>query len=176
MTSTAVEREAILSDITHLYRQLMSEWRRSEVTHQELMRVAEGSRESSPTLSSVRPSPPTVSPLHHGNTEASPVPSSEEMTPVPATPIIATPTLPDEDHFLLKLGLENGLTNGHDHVIPHEIPPMSCDHLKPMDKLDERGLQFVQELYNIDKDIPRCDRDYWSVNLSTFVTMQCLLP
>ena len=28
-------------------------------------------------------------------------------------------------------------------------------------KLDSRAKVFVKELYNIDKDIPRCDRDYW---------------
>ncbi len=28
-------------------------------------------------------------------------------------------------------------------------------------KLDSKGKIFIKELYNIDKDIPRCDRDYW---------------
>ena len=41
------------------------------------------------------------------------------------------------------------------------IPPMSCDYIQPMSELDERGEKFLQDLYNIDKDIPRCDRDYW---------------
>ena len=28
-------------------------------------------------------------------------------------------------------------------------------------ELDEKGRQFADELVKIDKDIPRCDRDYW---------------
>ena len=44
------------------------------------------------------------------------------------------------------------------------------DHLFPLDteeavmssvKFDSLGKEFVKNLYNIDKDIPRCDRDYW---------------
>ena len=30
-----------------------------------------------------------------------------------------------------------------------------------VEQLDERGSLFCEELFKIDKDIPRCDRDYW---------------
>lgn len=30
-----------------------------------------------------------------------------------------------------------------------------------VEELDEKGQLFADELVKIDKDIPRCDRDYW---------------
>ena len=30
-----------------------------------------------------------------------------------------------------------------------------------VEQLDKRGRLFCEELFMIDKDIPRCDRDYW---------------
>lgn len=41
------------------------------------------------------------------------------------------------------------------------FPPDPEELIMSSSKLDSRGKIFVKELYNIDKDIPRCDRDYW---------------
>ena len=43
------------------------------------------------------------------------------------------------------------------------VTPDPEELLMTSPKLDSHGRVFVKELYNIDKDIPRCDRDYWSV-------------
>lgn len=42
-------------------------------------------------------------------------------------------------------------------LFPHDPEELVMSSLK----LDSRAKVFVKELYNIDKDIPRCDRDYW---------------
>lgn len=48
-----------------------------------------------------------------------------------------------------------------------EVPPPPVLSPDPIEavmlslKLDSKGKLFAKELYNIDKDIPRCDRDYW---------------
>ena len=49
-------------------------------------------------------------------------------------------------------GLDNVTLNSY-----HDPEEMVISSLK----LDAKGKVFVKELYNIDKDIPRCDRDYW---------------
>lgn len=40
-------------------------------------------------------------------------------------------------------------------------PPTPEELVMSSQKLDSQGKVFVKELINIDKDIPRCDRDYW---------------
>ena len=44
------------------------------------------------------------------------------------------------------------------HLLLHHNPE---ELVMSSQKLDSRARVFVKELYNIDKDIPRCDRDYW---------------
>ncbi len=140
-TSSLDQRKDILTTITASYRELMAGWRRSEVTHRQLTRAADNSHESSPSLSSISPSPPQLSPCHHGNNDTVPM----------ATQVIAE---------LEALGVDS------DGLSSEGIPAMSCDYIQPMAELDEKGEKFLQDLYNIDKDIPRCDRDYWWASIT----------
>ncbi|XP_064404269.1 small G protein signaling modulator 1-like [Halichondria panicea] len=38
---------------------------------------------------------------------------------------------------------------------------VSCDFVDSGSELDAKGLSFIEELEAIDKDVPRCDRNYW---------------
>ncbi len=38
---------------------------------------------------------------------------------------------------------------------------VSCDFVHSGSELDAKGLSFIEELEAIDKDVPRCDRNYW---------------
>ncbi len=101
-----------------------------------MTKAANDSRETSPQLSSVSPSPPTMSPNHQDN---------RVTTPIEAA---------------VKLAVEYEDQDGSEHM-----PPISCDYIQPMESLDAKGEKFLEELYNIEKDIPRCDRDYWCVRV-----------
>lgn len=45
--------------------------------------------------------------------------------------------------------------------VDHLFPPDTEEVVMSSVKFDSLGKEFVKNLYNIDKDIPRCDRDYW---------------
>ena len=148
----------------------------------EIQRSGYSSGESSPCLSSISASPDSsprhdpeevkATPTSDGTSEATPSPNgTSEATPTPNGTSGATPTPSNQDDPVLTVeqngvslkdtfnGVENGL--GIDHVMSHDQPPMSCAFVRPLSHLDAKGSLFIQELYNIDKDIPRCDRDYW---------------
>lgn len=188
--STTQERADILMQHTQAYSDLMFGWKTAELTHREIQRLEFCSGESSPALSSVSASPDN-SPQHNHNgvqsDEATPSPNgASEATPSPNGTNEATPTpngakettpIPVEqgDPLIIERSngvslkdvcghVENGLSS--DYVMSHDQPPISCDFLRPSSQLDAKGSSFIQELYNIDKDIPRCDRDYWYVMYS----------
>lgn len=95
----------------------------------------------------------------NGSGEVSPCLSSISPTPSPT----------GSDH------VSNGITaNGTDSV-SLESGSLNSKLLTPPVKLDAKGQWFVQELFNIDKDIPRCDRDYWWALACIECACLCLL-
>ena len=123
---------------------MVEEWRLVEARNKEIERKnivvietnghMDGSGEVSPALSSITATPTDLSPL---DTED----LSHDLQNGTAADSLS---LQLESHDSLSL-------QSRSHV----------DSLIPAVKLDAKGQWFVQELFNIDKDVPRCDRDYW---------------
>lgn len=160
--STPLEREAIVAQVTHTYSNLLMAWKTVEATHKNLQMIGESSGETSPELSSVSASP--VPSPGHAHTSDEEWAEPDDDTPIQSDKTTPT-TMDEQDHLTLtrECSSETLAHNGLDvdPVASHDEPPMSCDFIRPLSQLDALESLFVQELYNIDKDIPRCDRDYW---------------
>ena len=146
------EREAVLSQAEVDYCTVLKQWKVVETRQREIQiraaMVTNGFQEShsrSPSLSSI--------------SAGSSAPSSPDHTPN------AISSTHDVNHATGQTVEDSALTSSpkksHDNKIK------SCDPEEQFDKshhqLDAKGEWFVRELFNIDKDIPRLDRDYWSV-------------
>lgn len=139
------ERDSILSRTREDYQALLKQWKVVEVRQKEIqIRAAlvtnggcEETRSPSPSLSSISAdssaeSSPSLSPRHISNATGQAV-NGGSATQSP------------------KRSRDSRMKS-HDPEV----------HLgKPHLQLDAKGEWFVRELFNIDKDIPRCDREYW---------------
>lgn len=137
------EEAAILSQATEDYQAVLKQWKVVEVRQKEIqIRAAlvtngyEETRSPSPTLSSISAeSSAEPSPTHS--------PSVSSATGQPLT----------NDTVSTNVGSPR---RSHDHKVKsHDTED------KSLLQLDAKGEWFVRELFNIDKDIPRCDREYW---------------
>ncbi len=63
----------------------------------------------------------------------------------------------DRSHDHSPNGVVCASDGAADLLFPHSPEEAVMSSLK----LDSKSKVFVKELYNIDKDVPRCDRDYW---------------
>ena len=141
------EREAILSQATADYQSLLKQWKAVESRQKEIqIRAAmvtngfEDVRSRSPSLSSVSAgSSVTSSPGHSPN----PTSSTHETNHATGQPI--------DDSRSPK--------RSRDHKVKSHDPEEQFE--KTDLQLDAKGEWFVRELFNVDKDIPRLDREYW---------------
>ncbi len=208
--STEKQRAAILEHATAHYSKVKAEWQQVEATKKEIELEAAvsghrggsvhlGSREDSPTLSTISNSP-LLSPVrnqdatfdnicngsHDSGEESRDVVDdrlgrssgeevlvngdavseshdqpSAEVTNHGKAPSINPPTQhhqEDESHDHSHLNTEEYASRlSQDSLV---IRPDPEELLMTSPKLDSHGRLFIKELYNIDKDIPRCDRDY----------------
>ena len=139
------ERDAILTRVTEDYQVVLKKWKLVETRQKEIkIRAAmvtngyDETRSPSPTLSSISAE------------------SSVEVSPAHS---------PSVSHATGQTINEDGASHGtssprrsHDNKLKSHDPDMHSHH-----QLDAKGEWFVRELFNIDKDIPRCDREYWYV-------------
>ena len=139
------ERESLVSQAKEDYQAVLKQWKVVEVRQKEIqIRAAmvtnggcEETRSPSPTLSSISAdssaeSSPSLSPRHISNA------TGQALNGGSAT------QSPKRSH--------DSKVKSHDPEIQ-----LGKSHLQ----LDAKGEWFVRELFNIDKDIPRCDREYW---------------
>lgn len=148
------EKESILSQAKMDYQAVLQQWRLIEVRQKEIqIRAAlvtngcdEEIRSPSPSLSSVSAessagSSPSLSPKHISNATGQAVNGGTSGAPSPKR--AHNPRVKSRDHGTKSRDPEEQLQD------------------KPHLQLDAKGEWFVRELFNIDKDIPRCDREYW---------------
>ena len=146
------ERESIVSQAKEDYQAILKQWKVVEVRQKEIqIRAAmvtnggcEETRSPSPTLSSISAdssaeSSPSLSPRHISNA------TGQALNGGSAT------QSPKRSH--------DSKVKSHDSKMKSHDPEthLGKSHLQ----LDAKGEWFVRELFNIDKDIPRCDREYW---------------
>ena len=149
------EKQSILSQAKEDYQIILKQWKVVETRQKEIrIRAAmvtngyEETRSPSPTLSSVSA-------------------SSAETSPTRSPPSVsrATGQTISEDS-----SPHNGLSSprrpiasprrSHDNKLKSHDPETQVDKVHQT-QLDAKGEWFIRELFNIDKDIPRCDREYW---------------
>ena len=146
------ERESIVSQVKEDYQAVLKQWKVVEVRQKEIQIHAamvtnggcEETRSPSPTLSSISAdssaeSSPSLSPRHISNA------TGQALDGGSAT------HSPKRSH--------DSKVKSHDSKMKSHDPEVQLgkSHLQ----LDAKGEWFVRELFNIDKDIPRCDREYW---------------
>lgn len=143
---SGAEKEAILFQMTEEYQTVLKQWKAVEMRQKEIQIQAalvtngyEDTRSPSPTLSSISASSSLEpSPTHSPNISSA---TGQTISDGALSPSTASPK------------------KSHDHKLK------SHDQGEPLDKsqlqLDAKGEWFVRELFNIDKDIPRCDREFW---------------
>ncbi len=87
----------------------------------------------------------------------------EESSP-PLSIISPSPSFYDNDDIPSQGEAENDTSPAS---LQNEINKLAAqengvfDFIHPSYELDDEGQMFIKELDTIDKDIPRCDRDYW---------------
>ena len=135
------ERESLASQAKDDYQAVLKQWKVVEVRQKEIqIRAAmvtnggcEEARSPSPSLSSVSAD---------SSAESSPSLSPRHVSNATGQPL-------------------NGGSTTHSPKRSHDSKVKSHDPEKSHFQLDAKGEWFVRELFNIDKDIPRCDREYW---------------
>lgn len=189
VSSTHQEREAILERVTRQYNKVLSEWRQVEATKEEIVleavnghRVGSSySREVSPTLSLISPSPRSSPDRSHDMNGL----SCDVTRDQPCARLDDAQELNgDETHPSLRNQAEpshDQEDQSHDQTqaspSPCQSPSKQSDEARRSEsplmppgpeelvfasqKLSSQGKIFAKELFNIDKDIPRCDRDFW---------------
>ena len=143
---SGAEKEAILSQIREDYQTVLKQWKAVETRQKEIQIQAalvtngyEDTRSPSPTLSSISAaSSAECSPIHSPNISS------------------ATGQTISDDAALPNTGSPK---KSHDHKLKSHDQGGSLN--KSQLQLDAKGEWFVRELFNIDKDIPRCDREFW---------------
>lgn len=132
VTSTETEKVEIVSKLSIKYRELTQAWKRVEMIHRKQKLSAEYNG-SSPSLSVISPSPSC-----DDDDDKNIICVQDE------TENVASPS---------------SLQNAIDKVFVQSKDVF--DFVHPNSELDEEGETFIKELETIDKDVPRCDRDYW---------------
>ena len=146
------ERESIVSQAKDDYQAVLKQWKVVEDRQKEIqIRAAmvtnggcEETRSPSPTLSSISAdssaeSSPSVSPRHISNATGQALNGGSDTQS------------PKRSHDS-KVKSRDSPVKSHDPEIH-----VGKSHLQ----LDAKGEWFVRELFNIDKDIPRLDREFW---------------
>jgi uncharacterized protein YdaT len=139
------ERESLVSQVKDDYQAVLKQWKVVEVRQKEIqIRAAmvtnggcEETRSPSPSLSSISAD------------------SSAESSPSLSPRHISKAT----GQALNGGSAAQSPKRSHDSKVKSHDPEVHVgkSHLH----LDAKGEWFVRELFNIDKDIPRCDREYW---------------
>ena len=133
ITSSEQGREEILSNIIRSYNESIQAWKGVEIAHRKQKFCAE-SQQSSPSLSIISPppSPRCIDDMH--------IPSGNGA----------------DDIAQLPKHLENDI----EQLVSYDFSVFECA-VRSGCELDAKGLSFIEELEAIDKDVPRCDRNYW---------------
>ena len=138
------ERESLVSQIKEDYQAVLQQWKVVDLRQKEMqIRAAlvtngcEETRSPSPTLSSISAD------------------SSAEPSPTPSPKHVSNAT----GQTLNRDNVTQSPKRSHDSRVKSHDPEVQLG--KPHLPLDAKGEWFVRELFNIDKDIPRCDREYW---------------
>ena len=153
------ERDSIVSQTKDDYHAVLKQWKVVEVRQKEIqIRAAmvtnggcEETRSPSPSLSSISAdssaeSSPSLSPRHISNATGQALNGGSAAQS------------PKRSHDS-KVKSHDSKVKSHDSKVKSHDPEVQLgkSHLP----LDAKGEWFVRELFNIDKDIPRCDREYW---------------
>ena len=143
---SGAEKEAILCQMTEDYQTVLKQWKAVEMRQKEIQIQAalvtngyEDTRSPSPTLSSISAS------------------SSVEPSPTHSPNVSIATGQAISDDAVLPSTLSP--KKSHDHKLKSHGQGETLD--KSQLQLDAKGEWFVRELFNIDKDIPRCDREFW---------------
>ena len=144
------EREAILSQAREDYQTVLKQWKVVESRQKEIqIRAAmvtngfEDVRSRSPSLSSVSAGSSVTSSPGHSPKPTSSTHDTNHATGQPIDDSIAG----------------SSPVRSHDNKIKSHDPEEQFE--KSHCQLDAKGEWFVRELFNVDKDIPRLDREYW---------------